>query len=265
MKLKTIFLLSSLVTTLILSSSVWAEPLVMQRISAHSEQTLLLAMGNPCNPCASNNFNPCAAAASNPCSTNPCNPCNPCATVSNQTNTSDQIDPQKIKRPSWFNGLYNKDSRAHLVAYGEQLFNDTRLGSNGTKCADCHAGSNLFNASFLKPYPHKVSMAKQRAGLNTVHADEFVQFCINVPLAGESLPWKSKKLAALTAYILDVAQPAYIEKIQGAAMAIDNPCAGKASNPCTANSGNPCAGKVLSSILEQTTDNSNVLTPASFR
>ena len=155
----------------------------------------------------------------------------------------------EIRRPSWFNGLYSNDSHQDLVSYGAMLFNDNSLGSKGVKCNDCHAESNSFGISFREAYPHLVPMARQHSGLDKVYADEFIQFCINVPLAGKSLPWKSKKLAALTAYVLDVAQPAYIEKVAALATTIDN----------------PCAGKVLGSVLESEVETNNVLTPSSAR
>jgi len=246
---------SSLILLLLFSNPIAAgQKLIMQPINetpsivitTHHDQ-------NNHNPCAKNSCNPCAGNSNNPCAT-----------------ALQQMNPAKIRRPSWFNGLYNNDSRQDLASYGEMLFNDSSLGSNGVKCNDCHAESNFFGKSFGEPYPHLVPMTKLHAGLDKVFADEFIQFCINVPLAGESLPWKSKKLAALNAYVLDVAQPAYLKKVTGSSTVIDNPCA---KNPCTekannssaANTCNPCAGKVLGSVLKSEVEASNILTPSSAR
>lgn len=194
---------------------------------------------NPCNPCAKkhmkhNPCNPCAMKHNpcNPCGMkrNPCNPCNPCAGGA-------PIDAAKVTRPAG-TSLNDSGSRAKLVKKGEKLFNDPRLSTNGLSCNDCHATHDLFNASFTKPYPHKVSMAKQRSGVDMVDADEFVQFCLMAPMESKPLPWNSKKLAALTAYVTDVKQPEFIQ------FAKANPCALKKTgmNPCNpcAMKGNPC-------------------------
>ncbi len=61
-----------------------------------------------------------------------------------------------------------------------------------------------------------------------------VQFCMLVPMGGDSLDWRSKELAALAAYVESI-QPGYqpVGGVCGGA----NPC-----NPCGAK-GNPCAPK----------------------
>lgn len=119
----------------------------------------------------------------------------------------------KVARPADFVKLYDADSREELVAYGKELYDARTLSPNGLACNDCHAESRAYKKGFAKPYPHPIRMAKARAGMKRdVHADEFVQICINIPLDGESLAWDSKELAALTAYVIDVEQPAYREK-----------------------------------------------------
>lgn len=87
------------------------------------------------------------------------------------------------------------------VAFGEKRFNDTRLSTNGMSCATCHAKMGAFSASFAKPYPHTVAMARDQLGRQTVHLDEMVQACMVMPMAAKPLPWNSKELAALTAYV----------------------------------------------------------------
>jgi len=86
------------------------------------------------------------------------------------------------------------------AALGEKLFNDTKLSTNGMSCASCHADHGAFQASFAKPYPHTVAMAKDQLGRKTVYLDEMVQGCMVMPMAAKPLPWDSKELAALTAY-----------------------------------------------------------------
>ncbi|OMH33752.1 hypothetical protein BGP75_12200 [Motiliproteus sp. MSK22-1] len=121
-----------------------------------------------------------------------------------------------------------------MVRYGKQLWNDKKLSSNGLSCATCHNGNRAFQNTFAQPYPHKVQMAKDRVGMKTISADEMVQLCMVVPMASKPLDWKSKELAALTAYTEEVQKTFRV-----AAM---NPCAAKnpcATNPCAAK--NPCA------------------------
>jgi hypothetical protein len=207
---------------------------------------------NPCNPCSMKDHNPCGMKEHNPC--NPCamkhkNPCgmkNPCAAKNPCAKASDAIDPNKVKRPAGTK-LYSKASTAELVKLGEKLFNDNSLSSNGLSCATCHSTNDLFNESFATPYPHKVSMAKQRAGLNIIDADEFVQLCMLAPMESKTLAWESKQLAALTAYVKEVKQKDFMKAVQANPChfkqkpAASNPCAGK--NPCGMKHSNPCGMK----------------------
>lgn len=87
------------------------------------------------------------------------------------------------------------------AAAGEQLFNDTKLSTNGMSCASCHANHGAFQASFAKPYPHTVAMAKEQLGIRKIHLDEMVQACMVMPMAAQPFPWDSKALADLTAYM----------------------------------------------------------------
>ena len=156
--------------------------------------------------------------------TNPCamkhNPCamkhNPCA-----VGEKPMVDPHRITRPADIE-LFRRAPRSVLVAEGKMLFEDSSLSSNGSSCNSCHATDNLFNATFATPYPHPVAMAAEKAGLNrALQADEFVQFCMIVPMASKPLPWDSRELAALTAYVVDVRQKAFM------AASRKNPCSMK--------------------------------------
>ncbi len=201
-------------------------------------------MANPCNPCkpkAMNPCNPCKPKAMNPCNPckpkmlNPCAPknaCNPCA-PKNPCGASGKIDPKMVTRPAGTHLM--KGDPKKLEKMGEGLWNDKKLSTNGLACSTCHANYGAFAATFVKPYPHTVKMAKDRSGLKKVHLDEMVQLCMLEPMAAKPLPWGSKKLAALTAYTAKV-QKGFMVK------AGKNPCApwmSKAKNPC-----NPCAPKV---------------------
>lgn len=87
---------------------------------------------------------------------------------------------------------------------GKRLFNDTKLSTNGMSCASCHANHGAFAASFAKPYPHMVAMARDQLGRKSVHLDEMVQACMVMPMAAKPLPWDSKALADLTAYLAEL-------------------------------------------------------------
>lgn len=84
---------------------------------------------------------------------------------------------------------------------GEKLFNDKKLSTNGMSCATCHANHGAYQASFAQPYPHTVGMAKDQLGRKTVHLDEMIQACMVMPMEAKPLPWNSKELAALVAYV----------------------------------------------------------------
>lgn len=212
-------------------------------IGGLAQADMSMQMSGANNPCSMKGQNPC-----NPCgmkSHNPCNPCsmkNPCASV------KDAVDPNKITRPAGTK-LYSKTSTKKLVKLGKKLFRDTSLSSIGISCKSCHATDHLFNKSFSTPYPHRVKMAKDRAGMDSINADEFVQFCLLTPMAGETLPWESKKLAALTAYMTEVKQKKFIKKVQAnpcyfKQRATDNPCSGmNPCNPCNMKPHNPCGMK----------------------
>jgi cytochrome c len=101
-------------------------------------------------------------------------------------------------RPSGYKPLKG-DSEA-----GKVLFNDTKLSTNGMSCASCHANHGAFSASFAKPYPHTVAMARDRLGRKSVYLDEMVQACMVMPMAAKPLPWDSKELANLTAYVAEL-------------------------------------------------------------
>jgi cytochrome c len=155
------------------------------------------ATANPCNPCAPKSRNPCAAK-------------NPCAAAA-------AVDPKLITRPKGTK-LYTGNP-AELRKEGERLWNDTKLSTNGMSCNTCHQNNGAFNASFAQPYPHKVAMVQEKAGLKTIRMDEMVQICMVVPMAAKPLPWDSRELAALTAYTAQVQKD-----FQRAAK---NPCAAK--------------------------------------
>jgi len=85
--------------------------------------------------------------------------------------------------------------------FGEKLFTDTKLSTNGMACASCHANHGSYSNSFAKHYPHTVTMAKEQLGQQSVYLDEMIQGCMVMPMAAKPLPWNSKELAGLVAYL----------------------------------------------------------------
>lgn len=123
-----------------------------------------------------------------------------------------------------------------LIARGNSLWNDRTLGKSGLACASCHINDYaLMQSTFAKPYPHHVAMPHQQAGVDQVNAAEMVQFCMLVPMMGEPLPWGSRELAALTAYVESIRSGYH--PVKSASANPCNPCSMK-RNPC-----NPCGGR----------------------
>lgn len=165
--------------------------------------------GNPCNPCAKKQANPC-----NPCAKKKPNPC-----------AGSRIDAERFKQPK--GSTLASGSHSELVSRGQELWNDKGLGKSGLACADCHTDRyGLMNDTFDEPYPHYVEMPAQRAGVSEVNAAEMVNFCMLVPMADEPLPWTSRELAALSAYV---------EKLQ-TGFSSGSSAAANRRNPC-----NPCS------------------------
>ena len=160
-------------------------------------------------------------------SQNPCDAKNPCAAKATE------VDPKLITRPA--GTKLAAGQQAELIKLGEQLWKDTKLSTNELSCETCHRANASFSPSFAKPYPHPVVMVTEKAGLKQIHMDEMVQICLVVPMASKPLPWNSKELAALTAYVGKVQKGFAAEQTKKPAAS--NPCAPR--NPCAPK--NPCS------------------------
>lgn len=121
-----------------------------------------------------------------------------------------QQDLSNVIRPA--GTVAFQGDKKELLAYGEKLWNDPSIGNSGLACGTCHAGNLTFNESFSQPYPHKVAMADNLAGLKSIDAEQMVQFCMLNPMQTEAYPWDAKELAALTLYVQEIVQPAYIKQ-----------------------------------------------------
>lgn len=201
----------------------------------------LLWMG-PSAALADHHMNPCKAKTANPCDAKRMNPCNPCG-------AGQSVAPERFKQPAGVR--LQRGSNAALLAEGEKLWNDPKLGKSGLACATCHIDNyTLMQSTFSKPYPHEVAMPKQMGGVNSVNAAEMVNFCMIVPMKDEPLDWKSRELAALTRYVehirRDYRQVGSSGRQVGSSGTANpcNPCSRKANacNPCSKKA-NPCGSK----------------------
>lgn len=120
------------------------------------------------------------------------------------------IDPNLVTRPDDVKAFAM--DRAELVKAGEALWQDPAIGTSGLACQTCHMNGGAFNTSFANDYPHKVGMSQDMAGIPESTAEQMVQFCMIAPMQAKPFPWDSKELAALTAYVVDVAQKEYRNK-----------------------------------------------------
>ena len=174
------------------------------------------------NPCAAapKGMNPCAAAPKmmNPCAAAP-KGANPCASQSS-------MSPKLFTRP--VGTTLAKGNPADLIKEGRTLFMDKSLSTNGNSCSTCHAKFGMFSNTFAKPFPHKVEMAED-IGKKQIRLDEMIQLCMLAPMEAKTLPWESRQLAALTAYVGEV-QKSFMARGRST-----NPCApapSKGMNPC---------------------------------
>lgn len=121
------------------------------------------------------------------------------------------VDQAKVVRPVGTTPA--TASHEELLTKGEQLWNDSSIGSSNLACSSCHKNNvSRFKKTFLEPFPHEVKMAKKKADLDQVTAEGMVQLCMVVPMKAEPLPWDSVELAALTTYVQEVVQADYISQ-----------------------------------------------------
>ena len=80
------------------------------------------------------------------------------------------------------------------VERGKELFNDTKLGTNGNSCATCHPdGKGLEGAGMKKSWTTPAGSTKT--------LEDAVNLCITVALKGKALDVKSPDMQSLVLYI----------------------------------------------------------------
>ncbi len=147
--------------------------------------------------------NPC-----NPCAKNACNPCNPCGGKPPTPIRSEHVTNLK-----------------KLVAMGEKLWNNEKLGNSGFSCMTCHEDHEKLNIGKHRGvWPHYVDMPK-----DIVTFTQMINVCMINPMEGKQIEPNSITMTAFQAYYTE-----YIKSFNPCAK--KNPCATKRrKNPC-----NPC-------------------------
>jgi cytochrome c len=191
-----------------------------------SSIALLVAIILPAGLVAPNAIDRAMAQAANPCA--PQAAANPCA-------GKPEVDPKRVLRPKGTS--LAAGNQARVMERGKSLFNDPKLSTNGMACMGCHTDNANFAPSFTTPYPHKMAMATQKSGVGPIHLDEAIQFCMMVPMQASPLPWNSRELSALTAYMGELQHSVGKQTTETGATSA------KSANPCAPKSANPCAPK----------------------
>ena len=112
------------------------------------------------------------------------------------------LDDTSILRPAGYKPSYPANKAA--IANGKQLFNDTKLSTNGRSCSSCHASIDTFGNQFKTPYPHAAMNSKARFGADRMNLDEIIQLCMQGPMRNMPFEWGSTEQIDLTTYLLKV-------------------------------------------------------------
>lgn len=91
--------------------------------------------------------------------------------------------------------LVRKEARAfsEAVALGEKLWFDRNLGSNGMSCNHCHPDA-------AATHPETFPKFKSQLGV-VASAQQFINWCVVIPLQGKAFDLGGKELTALEAYM----------------------------------------------------------------
>ena len=80
----------------------------------------------------------------------------------------------------------------NLVKKGDELWHSPKLGTNGLTCANCHPDAANSN-------PHTFPKYQSNIG-KVATLREMINWCIQIPLKGKTLPEDSEEMKALEAY-----------------------------------------------------------------
>lgn len=89
----------------------------------------------------------------------------------------------------------SKEETAKAIKRGDELWHDRNLGTNGMACNMCHPDAAVTHPETYPKY-------KQQFG-RVVSVQQFINWCIQVPLQGKLRELGSEDLVALEAYMND--------------------------------------------------------------
>lgn len=103
---------------------------------------------------------------------------------------------KEAQGPVFREDLVRKEKRSFsaAVALGEKLWYDRNLGSNGMSCNHCHPDA-------AATHPETFPKFKSQMG-SVVSAQQFINWCVVIPLQGKAYELGSKELTALEAYMV---------------------------------------------------------------
>jgi cytochrome c len=87
-----------------------------------------------------------------------------------------------------------KKAFAAALALGEKLWYDRSLGTNGMSCNHCHPDA-------AATHPETFPKFKSQMG-GVVSAQQFINWCVVIPLQGKAFELGGKELNALEAYMV---------------------------------------------------------------
>lgn len=119
-----------------------------------------------------------------------------------QNTSVPDLGDNSILRPSGYKPAYPLKSA--VINQGRQLFNDSKLSTNGRSCGSCHNEPDSFGPRFRSPYPHAAMNSEVRFGVERMNLDEVIQVCMQGPMRNIPLEWGSPEQKALTTYLLKV-------------------------------------------------------------
>lgn len=113
------------------------------------------------------------------------------------TNAADAPQRRALQNPQLSPEFVQKsqEETAKAITRGDQLWHDRNLGTNGMACNMCHPDAAVTHPETYPKY-------KQQFG-RVVSVQQFINWCIQVPLQGKPRELGSDDLVALEAYMND--------------------------------------------------------------
>lgn len=108
----------------------------------------------------------------------------------------DVVQRKNAQGPVHRDDLVRKEKKmfSESLALGEKLWYDRSLGSNGMSCNHCHPDA-------AATHPETFPKFKSQMG-GVVSAQQFINWCVVIPLQGKAFELGGKELTALEAYMV---------------------------------------------------------------